>query len=246
MKKPRRVILFPDVHVPYHDTKAFELACKVVKKVKPDVLVILGDFADFYAVSSHDKDPNRRADLAWEVGEVNACLDIIEKLPAKKIVFCEGNHEQRLSRYLGKKAPELFNTVRVDRLFRIQERGWKWVPYRTHYKIGKLFVTHDYGRHGKYCAQQTLDAYQHNIAFGHSHRAAIYYSGNVAGEKHVSASLGWLGDPKQVDYVHQGQLREWTQGIGHAWVEANGNVHLNFLPFLNGRCIVPSAPSVVQ
>lgn len=243
----KQVILLPDLHAPYHDKKAWSLALKAIKKAKPDILVILGDFADFYAASTFDKDPRRKADLEWEVDVVNECLDQAEALGVPKVVFCEGNHCFRLERYLTRKAPELFNLVSVRKLFKIHKRrGWVWVPYKQYYKIGKLHVTHDFNRHGKYCAQQTLDAFQHNIAFGHSHRASICYSGNLAGDKHVSASLGWLGDPEQVDYMYAGSLREWTQGIGQAWIENNGNVHLHFLPILDGKIILPSKPEMIK
>lgn len=242
----RRVVLWPDTHVPYHDKKAFRLALKVTKKLNPTHLVILGDFADFYAVSAHDRNPLRRADLMWEVQSVNAALDDIQKLKIPRVIFCEGNHEWRLERYLMRKAPELFGMVRCKDLFHIQERGWKWVKYKSHYKIGKLYVTHDLDKAGKYAAAQTLDKFQGNIAFGHTHRASIHYSGNVRGESHVSATCGHLLDTSDIDYAHQRNLHEWQQGMGYATIEENGNVHFQFLPFLKGKCAVPTQIEMVR
>jgi predicted phosphodiesterase len=57
--KLEKILLISDVHVPYHDKKAFNLVLEVGKKLKVDQVVIGGDFIDNYSVSSHDKNPNR-------------------------------------------------------------------------------------------------------------------------------------------------------------------------------------------
>ena len=53
----KRIFFMPDVHVPHHSVRAFQVAVNACKRFDPDILVVLGDFADFYSVSSHDKDP---------------------------------------------------------------------------------------------------------------------------------------------------------------------------------------------
>ena len=45
-------IIFSDMHFPLHDEKAFSCALKVIEKVKPDVFINLGDFAEGEYVSS--------------------------------------------------------------------------------------------------------------------------------------------------------------------------------------------------
>ena len=105
----RKVFVIPDVHVPYHDKKAWGLTLEVIKDLKPDVVVSIGDFADFYAVSSFDKDPSRRLNLKWEVDCINKELDrLCQVAKNSQVVFLEGNHEDRLRRYLWKKAQELY------------------------------------------------------------------------------------------------------------------------------------------
>ena len=70
----KKVFFVPDTHVPYHDQSAFKIALKAIDRFQPDILVILGDFADFYSVSAHDKSPNRVAFLQDEIKEVRQCL----------------------------------------------------------------------------------------------------------------------------------------------------------------------------
>ena len=74
---------------------------KAAQDLNPDEICILGDFADFYSVSSHSKDPRIFNLLVDEVSAVCNRLDEIDKLfPKAKKVFLEGNHENRLNNIL--------------------------------------------------------------------------------------------------------------------------------------------------
>lgn len=86
------ILICPDTHVPFHDERAWNLFLKVGKTLKPKHLVVIGDLADFYSVSSHSKSPDRTSNLEWEVGEVNAALDQLDGLGATKKYFIAGNH----------------------------------------------------------------------------------------------------------------------------------------------------------
>ena len=113
----KRIFFLPDAHVPHHSTAAFQIAIRACKRFDPDILVVLGDFADFYSVSSHDKDPARTQLLSIEVRAVRSCLAQLEALDVKRKIFLMGNHEYRLQRYLCTRAPELFDMVEVHKLF---------------------------------------------------------------------------------------------------------------------------------
>ena len=51
---------------------------QVAKDIKIDMIYILGDYADFYAVSSHSKDPRVGTMLEKEVKDVIAGLDELD------------------------------------------------------------------------------------------------------------------------------------------------------------------------
>lgn len=210
-----KVLFVPDTHAPYHDEVAWALMMDAARDFNPDVIVTMGDLADFYAVSSFSKDPSREYNLEGEVAVVNQLLDELDALGASRSVFLEGNHCDRLSRYLKDKAPELFTLVGVPQLFKLQDRGWEFYPYKSHANIGRLFVTHDVGKAGRNAAAQTLDVYQHSVVTGHSHRFATIVEGNALGEAAVSAQFGWLGDVDKVDYLHKVTAsRNWALGFG--------------------------------
>jgi predicted phosphodiesterase len=235
-----RVLLVPDVHRPYHDRTAWQVMLQAARVWRPDVLVVMGDFADFYAVSSHSKNPNRRRMLEDEVADVNTGLDELDALGARRRYYVSGNHEDRLERYLMDRAPELFNMVRIKDLFRLRERGWTFIPYKRHLKVGRLHVTHDTGRAGRYAHYQgQADFGGANLAIGHTHRLGYMVEGSAQGEPHVAAQFGWLGDFAQVDYMHRVRaMRDWAHGFGVGLMEPSGNIHLQPVPIVGHSCVV--------
>jgi predicted phosphodiesterase len=231
-------LIIPDCHVPFHDRRAFALMLRAAKKLGIKNAAILGDFADFYSVSSHPKPPGRVKDLKWETDQVHTSLDEIEEVITGKKEYVQGNHEERLERYLTDKAPELFSTVKFEKIMRLKERGWKYTPYRSHTKIGRLFLTHDCGKVGRLAHVDAMNAFQGNVVIGHTHRLGYAVEGNVKGKPHVGAQLGWLGDFEQVEYMHKIRAaRDWVHGFGIAYVEGNGNVHLTPVPIVGGKVL---------
>lgn len=240
LKKLQKVLFIPDTHVPYEDKRAFELLLKVAKQIKFDHIVILGDFADFYTVSSHDKDPNRMTGLEEEVDAVNAALDRIDALKPKTKTYVSGNHEDRLQRYLTTKAPELYNMVTIPELFKLKKRGWKYTPYKEHHKLGRIHITHDTGKAGKFANSQSLADFQDNVIIGHTHRIGYNVEGNAKGVPHVGAMFGWLGDVQKVDYMHKVKaLRDWALGFGIGYLEpSTGYMHVQPVTIVNYSCVV--------
>ncbi len=233
-----KILFIPDVHRPYHSKKAWALMLRAARKFQPKRIVILGDFGDFYCTSRHTKNPNRTRNLEVEVDSSNEGLDELDELGAKFKHYVQGNHEENLERYLGERAPELFNMVSTARLFRLKERGWTYTPYRQHLTIGKMNITHDTGSAGAVAHTRSMEAFQGNVVIGHTHRMAVSYAGNAKGETHVGAMFGWLGDPSAAEYMHNIQKRHWTHGFGLGWMEPNGVVHLQAVPIVRGVCLI--------
>lgn len=213
---------------------------EVGRFLKPHHLVTIGDIADCYAVSDHSKDPRRLGQLEDEVADVNKGLDELDSLGATSKIFVGGNHCDRLRRYLQDKAPQLFNTVSIPTLFRLKERGWKYVPYKDDTKIGKLHITHDVGTAGRNAAFKALDTYQHTIITGHTHRLQYIVEGNAVNEFKLSAMFGWLGDVNQIDYMHRTTARKnWVLGFGIGYLDPqSGIAYLTPVPIVAYTCCV--------
>lgn len=236
-----KIFFIPDTHVPYHDKRAFRLARSVCKEFKPDVVVILGDFADFYSVSSHEKSPDRKYGLVEEAKQVRRCLKALNRSApnARKIYVC-GNHENRLERYIKNKAPELFNVTTIEQVLDLENLGWEFIPYFDYAKIGRLIITHDTGAAGKNAHRKSLiDAGSGNsIVIGHTHRAAYEAHRTTDGKLVSAGSFGWLGDPSEIEYANKATLNQWVQGVGLGYVLKDGTPVTSFVPFIDYKCVL--------
>ena len=236
----KKILFVPDTHRPYHDKRAWALFMKAAKQFKPDILVVQGDFGEFYCTNAHRKDPNRNRFLESEIDDINDGLDELDSLKAKRKIFLQGNHEENLERYLKDKAPELLNMVTIPGLLKLKERKWEYYPYRKKKAwIGKLACVHDLGAAGATAVSKALSEFQGNVTIGHIHRMHYQIGGNYRGEKHVAASFGWLGDFKHIDYMDRDKAnKDWTLGFGVGYLEDSGAVHITPVPIVNYRCIV--------
>lgn len=214
-QKLQTYLMIPDTHVPYHDERAWKLMMKVARSLNLHGIVILGDFGDFYAVSSHSKDPKRALILDEEIAAIKGKLKELNSLGAKEKIYVEGNHEDRLLRYLRDRAPELHSVMSIPNILKLDDLGWEYVKYKNDISIGKVTVTHDVGSAGRYSVYKCLDTYQHSNITGHTHRLAYIVEGNAKGEYKVSAQFGWLGDVEDIDYMHKASAKKnWALGFG--------------------------------
>jgi predicted phosphodiesterase len=240
-KALRPILIVPDTHCPYHDVRAWNLMMKAAKLLKPHTIVSIGDLADFYAVSSHSKNPLRARQLDEEIKGVTALLDQLDSLGAKERIYIAGNHEDRLTRYLQEKAPELFGVVGIPQLLRLKERGWTYVPYKHDHTIGKVTFTHDINAAGRTAIFKALDIYQDCIVTGHTHRLQYVVEGNASTpHTRVSAAFGWLGDVTKVDYMHRASAQKnWALGFGYGYHDPETNyVYLIPVPIVRYTCLV--------
>lgn len=204
---------------------------------KPDTVVILGDFPDFYSISEHDKDPRRANNLVQECEVTNGLLDMIDALKPKRKVYCAGNHEYRLERALMKHNPALMGAVSLDSLLHLTKRGWLVEPYLQPVKIGRLLHVHDVGKCGLNMVRDAARAAGCSIITGHGHRLEALYFGTTTGERHVSAMAGWLGDVEEAKYISPVNKATWQHGFATVVMEQTGDFRLNLVPIVEGRII---------
>jgi hypothetical protein len=128
----------------------------------------------------------------------------------------------------------------IPALFRLKARGWQYVPYKQHTRIGKLYATHDVGVAGRYSAYRAMEAFEHSVVTGHSHRLSYVVEGNATGEYKVSATFGWLGDVNQIDYMTRVKAtKDWALGFGIGYRhKRTGVVYLTPVPIVNNTCVI--------
>lgn len=210
-----KLFFIPDLHSPYNDKRATELMFDAMQGFKPDVVIIMGDWIDCLAVSHWSKDPRRAMSLKEEVEIAKSYLD---RITAKRKIFIEGNHENRLERYLQEKAPQLLDFCDIPGILDLKAKEWEHVKYKDYTSIGKMHLTHDVGSAGRYNVFKTLDTFQASVLTAHTHRLAYVVEGDATGGCQVSAQFGWLGDVEQCDYLHKiNAKRNWVLAFGYGY-----------------------------
>lgn len=238
MAKPptfTKIIAIPDCHHPYVDKTAWNLALRTIQKVKPDHIIVMGDFVDCYAVSDYPKDPARKSKLKYEVDAGAKARKQLIGL-SDEFTFLEGNHCARLGRYIATHAAALYGLVSMPELLGVDQKAWK--PYKETYRLGRVGYCHDVGYCGQNVLHQSLHAYGGNLVTAHTHRAGIVYDGNLRGERHFHMNVGHLSDVSKVDYAHQVRIKSWQLGLGYIEMEQSGKAYAQFCPFVGRKCVV--------
>lgn len=238
--KTDRILFIPDVHRPYHNVRAWNLMVRAMKEWKPKIVVILGDYLEGYGLSRFIKDP-RRSDMEFEFADGNKGLDELDSFGAEQKIYVGGNHDsQRFNDYIKQNAPALQGVASLEQALRLKERGWKYVPYRDHAKIGKVYVTHDVGATGRNAAHKVIDVYQHSVITGHTHRMIYAVEADGLGEPILSAQFGWLGDIKYIDYTHRIiATKAYVLGFGIGRIDPkSGILFATPVPIVKYQCMI--------
>jgi predicted phosphodiesterase len=232
-----KILILSDLHFPYQDNKAIELALKYGEKNKMDCILINGDLFDFATISRHEKDWRHRS-LVDEIDTVKEFFDYLQhRFPNVKIIFKEGNHDERFDKWLFHKSPEFFDIsgLTLKDVLKLNEKGIDYVCDRLPVKIGKLLVLHGHelnGSGGVNPARATFLKTIANVLIGHCHRTSQHTEPTLNGDVIVSTSTGCLCGM----YPMFARVNKWNLGFG--FVNHNiksGEYKLDNLKIIKGK-----------
>lgn len=190
--KAKKVLVYGDVHFPYHDEKALYVLYEYMKDYKPDIVVINGDVADFYGISQFDKNPDH-FNLAEEIKLTREHFKEVREINKNAEIYYLGdNHcSGRLQKFIYKN-PDLFGLeeLKLEYLFRFSEYGIKYIGTEVDYwkredgilELGDTIVFHgdakiNGAQTSKYSGQSAkntmLYVLHKNVVMNHVHRLAI-------------------------------------------------------------------------
>lgn len=194
-------VLIPDPHIgyrresysremiPFHDRRCLDIDLQVIKDIEPDTIVILGDFLDMPNWSKKFiRSPEFANILQAAAKEGHWWLrNMREIAPDAEIYYIQGNHEERLPRFLKsntkaaygvkpatatKEDPDL---VSVERILDLQSLQINWIG---DYPDGGRWINDNLvAEHGSTTssvsgksAGKVLDDARESHVFGHVHR----------------------------------------------------------------------------
>lgn len=222
MAKSKCIAGIFDVHVPDHDRALWRAFLKWCRDVKPDEIIIGGDFLELESCSSHGGNP-RPPLLSEEITAGKAALrQLREANPRATLTYLEGNHEHRLSRHLSNGAPTLSGSLHLPDLLELRSFGCTWVDYGKVITRGKIGFTHGFWASDAH-AKKHLSEYGHSIAYGHTHRPQVYTRGSLAGDVHGAFGMPCMRG-LDAQWLHNRPCG-WMQGFGVFYVLDDGSFH---------------------
>lgn len=221
-------ILWPDTHHHHHDKRAVNTLLNVISEVKPDEVVILGDFLDMKAPArwSKGKAEEFAADLLVEVDAACATLSQLrEAQGTRRIVFIPGNHDIRIQKYIDLHAPALRGVVRdypdllmfenygVDHAGAV-EGSLQIDPYKV--APGTVAIHGELLSSTQQAAGQSAYKERHrlgkSIVQGHTHRLGLGW--DTQERDRFWMECGHLKDVRQATYLSYVGQANWQQGFG--------------------------------
>lgn len=203
MVKSKRIIVFSDVHAPFHDPRYIDsgangLILDIAEDLNVDQIIINGDLLDFYNLNMHGpKHPDIVSKLEDEVyWSVDFFKALRRRFPKKEILFIFGNHENRLDRWIVKHAKAFHNFFKLERMLQLEENNIDWIPYNSAYQINDLplYIQHSPPSYSENAAMTSLkkkmDA---TFIYGCTHRMDFACKTGASGNAIEAYCLGWLG-----------------------------------------------------
>lgn len=204
------VVAISDFHVPFQNKEFVKNFIEFISDYKPGKLIIVGDFVDFYDLSRFDKDPSRVGNLQKELDIAFSILYLLRKAsPSTEIILVEGNHEDRLRKYLWKNSSVAsIRELKLERLLRLDEIDN--VTLVGSYELRGVIFTHGdlVRKHSCYSAKAEFEKYLKSGVSGHTHRLG-FYNMSTCGKDNFWLEIGCACEPT-MEYVSN---PNWQNGF---------------------------------
>lgn len=214
-----RVLVLPDLQVPFQHPHALTFLKRVRDQYKTDTVICVGDEADACALSKYPKDPDGMS-AGDELKKTRRALKpFYKEFPDVRV--CNSNHQQRLYKraYEAGIPRELIVGYRE---YLQAPRGWEWKDSWTHDGVR---YEHGDRASGATTGQKLIDANHRSTVFGHHHS---------------TASLG---------YVRKGHSTLFWMNVGclideNSYAMSYTKMHRT-LPILSCGVVIDGIPSLI-
>jgi predicted phosphodiesterase len=187
--KSSLVAIVSDIHFDLHDPTAWKSFKKWYKDVKPDKLVVLGDFLDLGMMSRYVQGAN---DPVHAIPQIQVFVREINELMNSRrgaeIVVVEGNHDERWAKMVMGNAPHVLKgsiglTLKEQCYAQGLHPDVDWLIEDTEVagvKCGPFMLRHGHKQQGRFGGGKHLAATRLSKSmgvsevFGHHHRAQIH------------------------------------------------------------------------
>jgi predicted phosphodiesterase len=230
-----KVIYLPDVHLEANKEihKALKVALNFIENITPEIVIWGGDFLEMGSLSKWNDGKPLLMEGNRYIEDCKLGRSILEKVSdyCERQIYLEGNHEDWLNKYL-ERHPELVGKLDLRIDLGLNELGIEFIPVNKVFSIGKLSFIHGWHTN-KYHTASTLDRYQDNIFYGHTHDHQSIVRINWATQiPHIGMSLGCLCSKNP--HFLRNKPNSWINGFGFFEVRGDGFFTPYFIPIIDG------------
>lgn len=224
-----RASVIGDIHFPHHDRRTVEAFVKDAKRNRSRVVVLNGDTLDFHKISRFERNP-LAARVADEIRMAREFLAYLrEQLGAKvRIVWKDGNHDERFAKYIADAAPELVGLDGLDlpSFLHLGDTGTEYVTDKRVIWLGKLNLLHghEFGGGAAEPVSPAKTLYvrtKASAACNHHHRISSHYERDIRGKPHATWSVGCAC---KLNPSYR-PINQWENGYAVVEVSADGRFH---------------------
>lgn len=201
-KGMKTAVIVPDIQIGYfrnqegalvatHDERAISIAMGIIRDIRPDQIILLGDNLDLPEFGKYRLSPAFAFTTQASIDRATTlCAELRQLAPKAKIVWLAGNHEERLTNYILDNAKAAFGIMKgntpkawpdmsVPSLCRMEEYG---VQFESGYPAGHYLINKQLACiHGNRVRSRGSTAHIYlneqklSIIYGHIHRIELAY-----------------------------------------------------------------------
>jgi predicted phosphodiesterase len=235
---PLRALILSDLHIPYYDREATVCALKYGQELGADTILLNGDIADFFALSSWEKDPRKR-DFPREIRDMKDFLRTVRDLfPKARIIYKLGNHEERMIRYMRVKAPELLGLpeFEIESVLGLADNDIQLVKDNRPIKLGSLNIIH--GHEYRFAISNPVSPARglflkgiSNAVCGHFHQSSQHSKRSLEQKVITNWSSGCLCDL----HPEYRPMNDWNHGFMVVNIDKHDAFEVGNLRIVNGK-----------
>lgn len=243
-------IFLSDLQIPDQNDKAVELVLKFIKDYQPDFIHLVGDIVSFDKVSSYTPDPRNHISLESEIALTKKFLDrlsyhVTKANPKAQIIWYDGNHEERIIKYLFKNAAAMANIrdeedddyiISIPHILELKKRGIKHHGYKEETTMHGICIEHgDIARQkGGYTGHAMLTKRMKSGISGHTHRL------NHIMQTHSSKEYFWIENGCLCNlkfHSPYSRYQDWQNGFSIASYD-KGKWYPQIVPIIDDQMFV--------
>ena len=238
-KGQNNILVLSDIHIPYQDNKALELAINYGIENKVNAIYLNGDTIDMYQGSRFIKD-RRLRDLAGELELTRQFLKTLKDTFNCPIYFKIGNHEKRWEDYLRLKAPELLgiDDFKLEQILRFREFGVNLIKDRQIGYAGKLPILHGHEWFAGFAppvnpARGLFLKAKESCLIGHHHTTSEHTEKSLGGKITTCWSTGCLSG-LEPEY---NPFNKYNHGFAHVKVDKDGSYEVKNIRIIDYKIV---------